>query len=87
MVPADQLHEEINQRLACGQELIDRATGDESALKDHRQEYYTWTEYNEALLRRSFDISEPADEYTRGIGIGFIGGALGTPICRRKTRS
>jgi predicted nucleotide-binding protein len=75
MVPADQLREEINDRLSDGQELIDRSTGDENALKERRQEYYTWTEYNEALLRRSFDTIEPADEYARGLAIGFIGGA------------
>ncbi len=57
MVSADQLQEEINERLARGQNLIDRSTGDENALKERRQDYYTWTEYNEALLRRSFDIA------------------------------
>jgi hypothetical protein len=57
MVSADQLQEEINERLARGQDLIDRSTGDENALKERRQDYYTWTEYNEALLRRSFDIA------------------------------
>lgn len=60
MVSADQLHEEINERLTRGQDLIDRSTGNENALKERRQEYYTWTEYNEALLRRSFDIAQPA---------------------------
>ncbi|GGJ90134.1 hypothetical protein GCM10010123_19940 [Pilimelia anulata] len=75
MVPADQLRQEVDERLARGQELVDGPTGDESALRERRQEYYTWTEYNEALLRRSFDITEPADEYSRGLGIGFIGGA------------
>jgi hypothetical protein len=74
MVSADQLHEEINERLARGQDLIDQSTGDKNALKERRQEYYTWTEYNEALLRRSFDIAQPADEYIRWLGI-VVGGA------------
>ncbi|NRQ36299.1 nucleotide-binding protein [Nonomuraea sp. NN258] len=75
MVPADQLREEISERLTCGQELIDGATGDEDALKERRQEYYTWTEYNKALLRRSFDITDPADEYAREPGFAVFGGA------------
>jgi predicted nucleotide-binding protein len=75
MVPTDQLHEEINERVTRGQELIDRSTGDEEALEERRQEYYTWTEYNEALLRRSFDIAEPAEDYAGRVAIGFIGGA------------
>src|SRR5262249_35828257 len=54
-------------------------TGDEDALKERRQEYYTWTEYNEALLRRSFDIAEPADEYAWRPGIAF-GGAPPLPV-------
>jgi hypothetical protein len=74
-VPVDQLREEINERLAHGQELINGSSGDEEALKDRRHEYYTWTEYNEALLRRSFDNAEPAEDYIGGIGIAFIGGA------------
>jgi hypothetical protein len=44
MVSADQLREEIDERLTRGQDLIDRSTGDEGALKERRQEYYTWTE-------------------------------------------
>lgn len=75
MVSADQLHEEIDKRLVRGQELIDRSDGDENALKERQQEYYTWTEYNEALLRRSFDTAELAEEYAGRIAFGFIGGA------------
>jgi predicted nucleotide-binding protein len=75
MVPAEQLHSEIDERLARGQELLDTSTGGEEALRECRQRYYTWTEYNEALLRRSFDLTEPAEGYARGPGIAFIGGA------------
>jgi predicted nucleotide-binding protein len=64
MVPADQLHGEIEDRLRLGQELIERPVPDEAALKECKSDYYTWSEYNVALLRRSFDAEGPADEYT-----------------------
>jgi predicted nucleotide-binding protein len=75
MVSADQLHEEINERLTRGPDLVDRSTGDENALKERRHEYYTWTEYNEALLRRSLDIAQLVDEYARRPGIAVISSA------------
>lgn len=73
MVPASQLGEEIEERLALGQALIDESDGDESVLKERRQEYYNWTEYNEALIRRSFDSAKLAEEYSSWIGIAFGG--------------
>jgi predicted nucleotide-binding protein len=76
MVSAEQLRSEIDERLARGRELLDASTGgSEADLKERWQDYYTWTEYNEALLRRSFDLAEPAEEYaTRAPFIGSIGG-------------
>jgi hypothetical protein len=75
MVSADQLYAEIDDRWARGQELRDRPVNDEADLRERRQNYYTWTEYNEELLRRSFDVGEPADDYARNPGIWSIGGA------------
>jgi hypothetical protein len=74
-VPADQLRGELDDRLTRGQELIDRPTGDERTLRERRQEYYTWTEYNEALIRRSFDTVELAEEYSHQLLFGAVGGA------------
>jgi hypothetical protein len=75
MVPAKQLHDEIDERLLRGKELLDRTISDEAGLQDCRAAYNTWTEYNEALLRRSFDSIEFAEEYSRRPGIGVYGGA------------
>jgi hypothetical protein len=41
MVPAGQLHREIDERLEHGQNLIDRPAGNEDALGAGRQDYYT----------------------------------------------
>lgn len=72
MVAAEQLHDEISERLTKGQELLDRSVTTEDGYNSLRESYYTWTEYNEALLRRSFDTSGPAQEY-RGVSIAFGG--------------
>ena len=73
IVPADQLRQEIDERLVIGQQFIDKPTGDEEALNECRQEYYTWTEYNEALLRRSFDTAELAEDYQGRVAFAFVG--------------
>jgi len=75
LVPAEQLSGEIDERLALGQDLVARCSGDVAALKERQHEYYTWDEYNETLLRRSFDQPEPAEEYARSLHVGFFGGA------------
>jgi predicted nucleotide-binding protein len=75
MVPAEQLRGEIDDRLGAGQNLIDKPGESDEELKERRQDYYTWTEYNEALLRRSFDTAEPADQYAgRGAAFVAVGG-------------
>lgn len=73
MVPGAQLSGEIDDRLALGQELLDRPIEMvEEVLRGLKQEFYTWDEYNEALLRRSFDLPGPAEEY-RGLVFAFGG--------------
>jgi predicted nucleotide-binding protein len=76
LVPAEQLSGEIDERLALGQDLVARCSGDATELKQRQDEYYTWTAYNKTLLRRSFDQPEPADKYAWfGIG-GSVDGPL-----------
>ena len=77
MVPRDQLHGEIDERLAIGQALLaqngQRLTYE--LLQQCKDEYRSWDEYNVVLVRRSFDLSGPADDYSRSAGV-FVGGAL-----------
>jgi Predicted nucleotide-binding protein containing TIR-like domain len=76
MVPAEQLRSEIDERLARGQELQEVPIDSEDFLRERRRAYSTWSEYNEALVRRSFDLPEPAEEYARRAPfIGGFGGA------------
>jgi hypothetical protein len=76
MVPAEQLRNEIDERLSRGQKLVEVPIDSEDFLRERQREYSTWTEYNEALIRRSFDLPEPAEEYARRAPfIGAVGGA------------
>jgi predicted nucleotide-binding protein len=72
MVSAEQLNAELTDRLAQGQELLDQPINDEASLEAGRDAYQTWLEYNEALLRRSFDSPKLATDYawSPGIGVG-----------------
>ena len=75
MVPADQLHREIEERIAGGEELKQRLIDNEAALTAQRHDYYTWSEYNEALLLRSFHLPGLAEEYKGRLGFAAFGGA------------
>jgi hypothetical protein len=77
MVPAEQLRDEIDERLTRGQELSEVPIDSEDFLKERQRAYSIWTEYNEALILRSFDLPEPAEEYARRAP--FIGTPGDTP--------
>ena len=71
-MPAEQLDAEISDRLARGQELLDQPINNDLASLEQRQDdYYTWSEYNETLLKRSFDSPKPATDYENHVGMGW----------------
>jgi predicted nucleotide-binding protein len=70
MVPPDQLKSELADRLACGQELLDQPVNDLVGFEARQNDYYTWYDYNKALLERSFDSRQLANEYQH-VGIGW----------------
>jgi predicted nucleotide-binding protein len=73
-VPSDALAAQLDDRILRGREIADRAIHTEADLQSARHEYYTWTEYNETLLQRSFTTAQPADDY-RGVAFAVGGGA------------
>ena len=76
MVPARQLHDEIDERLVKGQALLDAPGTTESELRERRDAYYTWTDYNKALIRRSFDVAKPSEDYARETLVAAVGASL-----------
>ncbi len=72
-VARDALDWQLDDRILRGKELLEREIDSGDDLQSARNDYYTWDEYNETLLQRSFTTSKPADDY-RGIVFAFGGG-------------
>jgi predicted nucleotide-binding protein len=62
-VPRKQLEVELDERIAGGEVLLRMPLQSETQLEEAQAAFYSWTEYNGTLLRRSFDQSGPADSY------------------------
>lgn len=65
MVPPDQLGREIDERMALVRRIVEDAVRAPRTVRDCRDRYDIWNDYNTALLRRSFDTTEEADSYAR----------------------
>jgi hypothetical protein len=74
-VARGELASQLDDRVARGKELVERKIDSKDDLGSAQNDYYTWNEYNETLLQRSFTTSKPADDY-RGVVIGFGGSDL-----------
>jgi len=64
----------LAERIVIGNEYKARAIQSEQQLKDLKNEYYKWNDYNAELLRQMFTNTDPAEEYSRSLGIFFLGG-------------
>ena len=62
-IPREEMGGRLAGRIARGQELLARPISSDDDLRAARGDFYTWSEYNETLLRRSFSTSELADGY------------------------
>lgn len=82
LVPRSQMDQEIRDQITRGQELLEKvatlaaqlqpyATGSiQAEYEALRDEYYSWEEYNNTLLKRRFSTGEVADEL-RSLSWGF----------------
>ena len=59
---------ELRERIERGSELRDQAIASVADLKQARDNYYTWNEYNTQLLKRRFSTDELTDEYSDSNG-------------------
>ena len=57
LVPRAQLDSELGERITLGEQLLGRTLRDKVELRAARQEYYSWTEYNEVLIKRMSRVS------------------------------
>jgi predicted nucleotide-binding protein len=75
-IPREDAAKKIEERVERGGELKDRPIAIERQLEEVRQEYWTWNEYNEEMLRRIFTSPKIAEEYSRRASISaFVVGA------------
>lgn len=72
----------LNERMKLGNEFKSRPIQSVQQLNNLRNEYYKWDDYNAELLRQIFTNNDPAEEYSRSIGVFFVGGQtnLGSEI-------
>jgi predicted nucleotide-binding protein len=64
IVPRAQFENELDERIALGQDLLGRQIGTREEFDGASSDYYTWSEYNREFLRRRFTTNEIADEYS-----------------------
>jgi predicted nucleotide-binding protein len=72
LVPIHQLQQEIDDQIGKG-ELLRKQPIPVGGIRQLRNDYYTWDEYNRELLRKRFSTSEVAREYAAGHGVVFVG--------------
>jgi predicted nucleotide-binding protein len=72
-VTRDALSQQLEDRIARGHELMKRPIASDSDLQSARNDYYSWSEFNETLLQRSFTTSKPAKDYSASLGMFVIG--------------
>jgi predicted nucleotide-binding protein len=72
-IPKADAEKKINKRVEMGNELINMQIPSWEMLKEIKEKYYSWTEYNRDLLKSIFTAASIADEYS-SIGPMFISG-------------
>ena len=73
MVPAGEAHQKIAERIEKGKAIIQIPISTEGALKQTRDEYYKWSDYNEELLKHLFSNESMAEEYYDYFAVGVTG--------------
>ena len=64
----------ISERTRAGEELKKRPITSLAEHSDVQKAYWTWSEYNEEMLRQMFTSSKIAEEYSSSIGFFGAGG-------------
>lgn len=59
----------IRERIEGGVDLKSRLIRDHQTFQDVQHDYWTWSEYNEEMLRQMFTSPKIAEEYRRSFGV------------------
>ena len=66
--------DKIAERIERGNELKGRPILLFQVREEVQRAYWTWSEYNEKMLRRMFASPKVAEEYSSSIGVFAVGG-------------
>jgi predicted nucleotide-binding protein len=72
-MPREETSHKITERIESGIELKSRSIRDHQTFQDTQRSYWTWSEYNEEMLRQMFTSPKIAEEYGGFGGIFAIG--------------
>lgn len=73
-IPTEEARKRLAERIKVGSDLKAKSIQSKEQLKELKNEYYKWSDYNTELLRQIFTSPELSDEYSRNVGIFFVGG-------------
>lgn len=69
-VPSKQFRAQLDDRIARGRKLLEEPIADVASFEARQGDFYTWYEYNQRLLERSFDSPAIATEH-RHVAMGW----------------
>lgn len=72
--PREEAASKLVERIDRGNELKRRPISNLQMHEEVEQSYWTWSEYNEEMLRRMFTSPKIAEEYSPSIGVFAVGG-------------
>ncbi len=72
-VPRADAERQITGQIDKGHQLLERSIASQAQLDRAQADYWTWSEFNAALLRSLFDSDEVSEEYNTSIVFGFLG--------------
>jgi predicted nucleotide-binding protein len=68
-MPREEASHKIAERIEGGTEINTRPMRDSQTFHDAQRSYWTWSEYNEEMLRQMFTSPKIAEEYRRSFGV------------------
>jgi predicted nucleotide-binding protein len=73
-MPREEAAGKIAERMERGNELKTRAISSFQAHEEVQRASWTWSEYNDEMLRRMFTSPKVAEEYSSSFGVFAVGG-------------
>jgi len=73
-MPREEAADKIAERIERGNELKTRPILSFQAHEEVQRAYWTWSEYNDEMLRRMFTSPKIAEEYSSSFGVFAVGG-------------